>query len=208
MRPSVFILAALLALPASASAQTAKRTRDVERFDVAGLPKTPGTELEREILLLLRVHKKGDLADATRIHAKLAEYYKQRGDSARADDCSRMATDAWDVISGAERTTAHSPGKPPFSPEGKFQGTFTYTDELKVTQTWEFFSDGTFARAVNDATHGGGGPSEVGWYTLRDGRMRLWQVRPSVDRTVTFELLGDGGKDGAVLDGVRMKPGA
>ena len=33
--------------------------------------------------------------------------------------------------------------------------------------------------------------------------MRLWMAEPPMDRTVTFELLG---KNGAVLDGVRMKP--
>jgi hypothetical protein len=207
MRPIVLLLTLLFALPLPAAAQATKRARDVERFDVAGLPKTPGSEREREIFLLLRVHKKGDLTDATRIHTMLAEYYKERGDAARADDCRRMAADAWDAASGAERTSAHSPGKPPFSPERTFQRTFAYTDELKVTETWEFFTDGTFARTVTDPSRSGAGPSEVGWYSVLNGRMRLWQVRPAADRTVAFELLGLDGKDGAVLDGVKMKPG-
>ena len=208
MRPIVLFLILLFALPVPAAAQATKRARDVERFDVAGLPKTPNSERERDIFLLLRVHKKGDLADATRIHAMLAEYYKERGDAARADDCQRMAADAWDAASGAERTSAHSPGKAPFAPEGTFRRTFTYTDELKVTATWEFFIDGTFARTVSDPSRAGAGPSEAGWYRVLDGRMRMWQVRPVVDRTVAFELLGLDGKDGAVLDGVTIKPGS
>ena len=205
MRPAVLILTLLIALPVPGAAQATTRARDVERFDVAGLPKTPGSEREREIFLLLRVHKKGDLADATRIHVMLAEYYKERGDAARADDCQRMAADAWDAASGTERTSAHSPGRPPFSPAGTFQRTFTFTNELKVTETWEFFTDGTFARTLTDVSRAGAGPGEVGWYTVLEGRMRIWQSRPAADRTVTFELLGPDGKDGAVLDGVRLK---
>jgi len=37
------------------------------------------------------------------------------------------------------------------------------------------------------------------------GQIRLWQPNPSVDRTVAFELLGAGGQNGVVLDGIRMR---
>jgi hypothetical protein len=35
--------------------------------------------------------------------------------------------------------------------------------------------------------------------------MRLWQLLPAVDRNVAFEFIGEGGRDGAILDGVKMK---
>ena len=40
---------------------------------------------------------------------------------------------------------------------------------------------------------------------MLDGQMRLWQAKPALDKTVTFELSGDMGKNGLVLDGIRMR---
>ena len=83
--------------------------------------------------------------------------------------------------------------------------TFAYTDTLNVEHTWEFFADGSFRHAVV----GGSGDArqpETGWYTRQGRQLRLWQLRPSVDRTADFELLGPDGSDGAVMDGVQMKP--
>lgn len=208
MRIAPLLLAVTLAFPVALAAQTTPaRKADLERFDVSGLPKTATTELEKEIFLLLRVHKKGDLTDATRIHMKLADYYKLIGEKAKAADCTKMAGEAWDAANGAIPNSAMSPGKPPFEPEGTFERTFTVTDEMKVIHTWQFYVDGTFSHSVTDLGKGEG-PTELGWYTFKDGRMRLWQQQPSVDRTVPFELVGPEGKDGAVLDGVRMKSGS
>lgn len=206
MRIAALFACLVLALPVTATAQTAARKAELERFDTSGLPKTPTTELEKEIFLLLRVHKKGDLTDATRIHMKLADYYKAKGEAAKAADCTKMAGDAWDAANGAIPNSAMSPGKPPFQVEGTFEKTFTVTDELKVMHTWQFYVDGTFSHSVM-MPGTGEGPTELGWYTLKEGQMRLWQQTPKVDRTVTFEFIGPEGSDGAVLDGVRMKPG-
>jgi hypothetical protein len=193
----------LLGLPASMDAQVKKAPRDFERFDVSGLPAQPTTDIERQIFLLLRVHRKGDLEDATRIHMLLAQYYKDRGDVSRADGCSKLAAAAWEAKSDAP-PSARSAGKPPFTPEGTFQRSYVYSDELNLTHTWEFYLDGTFSHSVTGGS--GGGPNEAGWYTRRRTQLRLWLAQPSADRTVDFELLGPDGVDGAVLDGARMKP--
>ena len=205
MRPAILLPALVFCLNASVDAQT-KKPRDLERFDVSGLPATPSNDVERQIFLFLRVHRKGDLNDATRIHMLLAQYYKDMGDRVRADDCTRMAADAYEAGSKMAPETARSAGTPPFSPERTFRRSFVYTDELNVAHTWEFYLDGTFSHAVSNESREG--PNEKGWYTRNRAQMRIWQLKPSVDRTVTFELLGPDGSDGAVLDGVRMKPGS
>jgi hypothetical protein len=207
MRAGIPLLSTLLlCLAPSLSAQTSKPQRDVERFDVSGLPATPGTEIERQILLFVKVHRKGDLTDATRIHMMLAQYYKQRGDAARADDCTSLAADAYSGTSGGEPETAGAPGRPPFEPQATFRRTFVYTAEPSVEHTWEFYLDGTFSHAVSSAS-GEAQPTEAGWYTRHDREMRLWQLRSKADRTVEFELLGPDGSEGAVMAGVRMTPG-
>jgi len=203
MRPAMLLPALLLCVPASLEAQ-AKPTRDLERFDVSGLPAAPTNDTERQIFLLLRAHRKGDLTDATRIHMLLAQYYKDIGDPARANDCSRKAAAAWEAGKNAPPETAASPGTPPFSPERTLRRTFTYTDDLNVTHTWEFYLDGTFSHAVMSGANEVG-PSEFGWYTRTKTQVRLWQLSPSADRTVDFELLGPDGADGAKMAGVRMK---
>jgi hypothetical protein len=206
MRPRVLLPAVLLCLAAPAGAQTSKSTRELERFNVSGLPATPSTEVERQIFLFLKVHRKGDLADATRIHMMLAQYYKAKGDAARADNCTQLATEAWNAASGSTPETAGAAGKPPFHPERTFRRTFVYTDELNVAHTWEFYADGTFSHAVS-RNAGDAGPTETGWYTREDRKLRLWQREPSVDRTVDFELIGPDGSEGAVMAGAHLKPG-
>lgn len=205
MRARILIPILLLGLAPSAVAQTKKPTRDVERFDLSGLPATPTTDVERQITLFVKVHRKGDLTDATRIHMMLAQYYKTKGDAARAENCNLLAADAYGATSDAPPETAGSDGKPPFEPERTLRRTFVYADTLSATHTWEFYLDGTFSHAVSD----GSGPAkaaETGWYTRRDRQLRLWQLRPSVDRTVEFELIGPDGSEGAVMGDVRMKP--
>lgn len=217
MRPAIFLSALLLLLPASLDAQAKKSAADFERFDVSGLPATPTTDIERQIALFLRVHRKGDLEDATRIHMMLAQYYKDLGDRERADGCSKMAAAAWNAkgtvpvaepadAPGAANApvTANSPGKPPFNPEGTFRRVFTYTDDLNVQHTWAFFADGTFSHAKTSGSVSGA--SEVGWYTRARTQIRLWQLEPKADLTLPFHLLGPDGMEGAVLDGVRMTP--
>lgn len=206
MRARFLFPVLLLCLAPPVVAQTKASARDVERFDVSGLPATPSTDFERQIFLFLKVHRKGDLTDATRIHMLLAQYYKQKGDAARADNCTKLAAEAYNGTSEGAPETAGSDGKPPFKPEQTLRGTFVYTDDLKVEHTWAFYVDGTFSHAVSNGS-GEAGPAETGWYTRYQRQMRLWQQGPSVDRTVDFELLGPDGSEGAVMAGVRMKAG-
>jgi len=207
MRTSFLILALALAVPTAGLAQAAPKTAGVEKFDVAGLPKTPTTEQEKQIFLMLQYHRRGDLKDATRIHMMLAEYYKARGDKARAADCTKQAEEAWEASLSGLRISAESPGAPPFDPEGAFKRAFAYTDDVGVEHRWNFFDDGTWSHAITDpkiadATR----ITELGWYALKDGSMRLWQQDPATDRTIPFALQGKDGRDGAVMDGVKMKP--
>jgi hypothetical protein len=204
MRAGILFIALLFSCASPLYAQSKKQPRDLERFNVSGLPATPTSDLERQIFLFLKVHKKGDLTDATRIHMLLAQYYKERGDAARADDCTHMAADAWNATNGGPET-AGSTGTPPFESKGTFRKTFVYTDELKVEHTWAFYGDGTFSHSVNSGSDAPG-PNESGWYTLQNGRMRLWLERPKTDKTVDFQLLGPEGSEGAVMAGTRMKP--
>lgn len=201
------VLTVALAIPVAAYGQATDRPANPERFDTAGLPRAASSALEQEIFTLLRYHKRGDLRDATRIHLKLAEYYKEMGDKIRADDCTKMASEAWEAAEKGLRTTAGTPGTPPFEPAGAFLKTFAGTDELGVVHRWEFFDDGTFAHSVTGAAAvQGESPTELGWYSVSPGQVRLWREKPGMDRTVPFELLGQDGKNGAVLDGLKMKP--
>jgi hypothetical protein len=197
MRAALLLLALTVLPPRTVIAQAAPKPAEVEVFNVAGLPQTPSTDKERELFALLRDYRKGDYATATRIHLMLADYYREQGAKARFDECLLQAAEAWAVSSAEERASANS-----------FRRTFSYADDLGITHVWDFFRDGTYAHKLLDAAKRENGPTEAGWYSLSDGKMRLWQLQPLVDREVTFEFLGEDGRDGAVLDGVKMTPPA
>ena len=207
MRYRHLLFGVALLVPVIAASQATPNPRNPERFDVAGLPQTANSALEKEIFNLLRYHKRGDLRDATRIHLMLAEYYKDVGDKTRADDCTKMANEAWEAAEKGVRTSAGTSGTPPFEPSGMFRRNFTYTDDaVGVSHRWEFYDDGTFAHSLTTASSElAPPPREAGFYTVLGGQIRLWQPNPSVDRTVAFELLGAGGQNGVVLDGIRMR---
>jgi len=207
MRYRHLLLGVALLVPVIAAPQAAPRQSNPERFDVAGLPKTASSALEKEIFTLLRYHRRGDLKDATRIHLKLAEYYRDQGDKIRAEDCTKLANEAWEAAEKGVRTSAGTGGTPPFEPAGTFRRNFAYSDEaVGVSHRWEFFDDGTFAHSLTTPPgQTAPPPKEVGFYTVLNGQIRLWQANPPVDRTVTFELLGAEGVNGVVLDGVRMR---
>jgi hypothetical protein len=207
MRCRHILFALAVAIPAGAQSQAAPRAAGVERFDTAGLPSNAAGALEKEIFTLIRYHRRGDLRDATRIHLKLAEYYKERGETARADDCSKQAAEAWEAAEKGLRISAGTQGTPPFETARTFRQNFAYADEeLGATHKWEFFEDGTYAHSLTTpAGQSTPPPTELGFYAVLDGQIRLWQTRPALDRTVPFELLGSGGKGGAVLDGIRMR---
>jgi hypothetical protein len=204
-RHLMFVLA--VSLPVSVQPQSAPRAAGVERFDVAGLPATASSTLEKEIFTLIRYHRRGDLKDAARIHLMLAEYYKLNGEAKRADDCNKMAAEAWEAAENGVRVSAGTRGTPPFESVGTFRQNFAYTDpELEASHRWEFFEDGTYAHSLpTPAGQSAPPPKELGFYTVLDGQIRLWQAAPALDRTVSFELLGEGGRGGAVLEGIRMR---
>jgi len=207
MRYRHLLLGVALFVPVIAASQATPRQSNPERFDVAGLPQTASSALEKEIFTLIRYHRRGDLRDATRIHLKLAEYYKDQGDKARADDCTKLANEAWDAAEKGVRPSAGTAGTPPFEPAGTFGRNFAYSDEaVGVSHRWEFYDDGTFAHSLTTPPgQTAPPPRETGWYTVLDGQIRLWQPNPAVDRTVTFQLQGEGGSNGVVMEGIRMR---
>lgn len=207
MRCRHVLLVMALAVPVIAHPQVTPRVSGVERFDTAGLPASAASTLEKEIFTLIRYHRRGDLRDATRIHLKLAEYYKERGEITRADDCTKMANEAWEAAEKGLKVSAGTTGTPPFEPARTFRQNFAYADEeLGASHRWEFYDDGTYAHSLTaPAGQDTPPPKELGWYTVLDGQIRLWQTRPQLDKTVSFELLGDMGKNGLVLDGIRMR---
>ena len=207
MRSLHILLAAALAIPVTATAQKGAQPANPERFDVSGLPQSPSSTREKEIFTLLRYHRRGDLKDAARIHLMLADYYKEIGNKTKADDCTKMATEAWEAAENGVRVSAGTPGTPPFEPAGSFRQNFAYADtELGASHRWEFFEDGTYLHSLTTpAGQTAPPPKELGFYTILNGQIRLWQAAPALDRTVAFELLGDAGKGGAILDGAKMR---
>ncbi|HZI30415.1 MAG TPA: hypothetical protein VFD64_19775 [Gemmatimonadaceae bacterium] len=207
MRCRHLLFALALSLPVSVQSQSAPRASGVERFDVTGLPATASSTLEKEIFTLIRYHRRGDLKDAARIHLMLAEYYKLNGEAKRADDCNKMAAEAWEAAENGVRVSAGTRGTPPFESIGTFRQNFAYTDpELDASHRWEFFEDGTYAHSLPaPAGQAAPPPKELGFYSVLTGQIRLWQPVPAIDRTVSFELLGEGGRGGAVLEGIRMR---
>lgn len=207
MRCTHILLALALAIPVTATAQSSSGPPHPEKFDVSGLPSKASNGLEQEIFTLLRYHRRGDLRDAARIHLMLAEYYKEVGDKVKAADCTKMASEAWEAAEKGIRVSAGTPGTPPFEPAGGFRQNFAYQDaEVGGSHRWEFFEDGTYLHSLGiPEGQTTAPPKELGWYSVFDGKIRLWQSAPSLDRTVVFELLGDGGRNGAVLDGIKMR---
>ena len=85
---------------------------------------------------------------------------------------------------------------------GKLLGTLKTSKQ----STALVFDDGTYAHSLTTpAGQTAPPPKELGFYSVQDGRIRLWQARPELDRTVPFEFLGDLGRNGAVMDGIRMR---
>jgi len=204
MRTFLLSLLVALVVPLTAGSQAAPKTPGLEKFDVAGLPKVASSDQEKQIFLMLQYHKRGDLKDATRIHMMLSEYYKARGEKERAADCAKQAADAWAASEKGIAASADAPGTPPFEVVGTFEQTLGYADDVGVSHRWQFFYDGTWQHTIIDPKlKDARALTEVGWYRLADGTMRLWQQDPATDRTVSFALQG---KDGAVMDGVKMKP--
>ena len=113
---------------------------------------------------------------------------------------------ACEAASGERPTSAGSPASPPFEPVNTITAVISYNDELNVRHSWESFADGTYAHSpATEAPPDGGRLRERGWYTTEGGQIRLWQFKPRSDCKVSFELLGEGGRDAAVMNGVQME---
>lgn len=93
MRRLVTIVGALLLLATGAApAQSARAGPDApEKFDLSGFPRRPTTFLEQQIRELLDTHQAGDMASAATIQRKLAQFYRDRGDTARVRAAERRA---------------------------------------------------------------------------------------------------------------------
>ena len=97
-------------------------------------------------------------------------------------------------------------GTPPFAVAGTFEQILGYADDVGVSHRWQFFQDGTWSHTIIDPKLADAQPLiQVGWYMVANEQMRLWSQDPASDRTVSFTLQGKNGKDGAVMDGVKMK---
>ena len=205
------------------------QTNLAEKFDLSGLPSRPTNFAEQRLLDMVQHHERGNLADAAFIQRKLAQYYNEKGDTARA----RVAEQRAKAADGpSEKTPAPAPSSPNSNPTSTgrtadFTGKYWVRDENGL-QTWDFNSDGTFYHAW---IAGGAGTSarssEKGTFHL-SGEYLVLNVTsgasafatPSVGgrgtlvgggaeakgevRRLKIELLGPGGRDGIVLDSVKL----
>lgn len=149
---------------------------------------------------------------------------KSMQEEARAPKTAAEQTGA---SSGAveQKQTKQSP-----PPKGAFEGRYYYMDGVSTLHTWEFSPEGAYL--YTRASRGAGTSvrtSERGTYTVSGGYLEL---HPSATTTgyatpsaggrgslvgggteaqagmkrVKFQLLGTAGKDGIILDGIKMKP--
>ena len=137
----------------------------------------------------------------------LAEYYKEIGDKTKASDCSKMATEAWEPRKTACGFRPVRRGLPRLNRSAPSART------LRIpTRSWARHTAGSSSRTertqhslTTPAGETAPPPKDWGFYSVLNGQIRLWQSAPPFDRTTTFELSGDWGKNGAVLDGIKMR---
>lgn len=95
----------VLAWPPSALSQGSP----VENFDTSGLPPRATSFMEQRLMDMIERHKPGDVPDAVFIQQKLAEYYRQKGDVARARVAEERARSAEQRAAPAQD---RAPGRP------------------------------------------------------------------------------------------------
>jgi hypothetical protein len=111
IRFAVAILTMLLLMNASPSLA---QSNPVEDFDISGLPSRPTNFMEQRLFDMIEHHRPGDVRDAAFVQRKLAEYYREKGDLARArvaDERARAAERPQQLAQGGSQTqTGGVPG--------------------------------------------------------------------------------------------------
>jgi hypothetical protein len=115
------------------------------------MPRRATNFAEQQILEMIGSHKRGDMADATRIQLKLGRYYADKGDESRSTAAFQRAAAA-EQTDRALPTTADSTAPPPSrrlsspvpapSGSGFAGGYFGYYG--RTLHTWDFSPDGSF----------------------------------------------------------------
>lgn len=178
------------------------QSNPVENFDLTGLPPKPTNYAEQRLVDMVERHQPGDVRDAVVIQQRLAEYYRQKGDAARArvaDKRARSATQAAPP-QGASPAVQSGAGTGP-SVAGEYlcrsvgsrpcdtQTTISLHDD--GTWGWRFFS-GQYQVAGGRVTFkgegvGAWGPAVIGPDTLTFGsgdRKGVWQKRSPIPPSV------------------------
>lgn len=130
---------------------------DVEAFDLSGFPEKAAAFQEQLIRECVKDHPAGDLADAVRLQQRLAAYYDEKKDAARAALCRERAASGERLL--AERARPAEPETPaePAPPAGKkkeedpapkpastgWSGKYFAMDG-RTLHTWDFADDGTY----------------------------------------------------------------
>lgn len=131
------------------------QTSVAERFDLSGMPSRPTNFAEQSIQAMIQGHRPGDLQDAALIQHKLARYYADKGDRARArtaEDRAALAEHSGSAPSyGAVPSPAFGPWEscearnPMFAgTQAPFTGLWYLYNGGSSEETWEFFGDSMF----------------------------------------------------------------
>lgn len=158
------------------------QTNPVENFDLTGLPAKATNFAEQHLMNMIERHKPGDTEDATVIQQQLAQYYRQKGDTARA----RVADERAHLAGGAasSEAAAQNPSPQPTGEGGPVVGEYacrsmgsrpcdtqtTITLRADGTWGWRYFS-GRYEALSGQVTFqgvglGSWGAAEIGPGTL------------------------------------------
>ncbi len=158
----------------------------VENFDLTGLPPKATNFAEQHLMDMINHHKAGDIGDAAVIQRTLAQYYRQKGDAARARVADERAGSAGQIPQASSNTAAlagdylcRSMGSGPCDT----QTTISLHDD--GTWGWRFFS-GKYEIQGNRVTFrgpglGSWGPAVVGpnSLTFMNGASKVIWEKPS-----------------------------
>jgi hypothetical protein len=179
------------------------QSNPVENFDLTGLPPKPTNYAEQRLVDMVERHQPGDVRDAVVIQQKLAEYYRQKGDAARArvaDERARSAQQAAAPPQGASPAVQSVAGTGA-SVVGEYvclsMGSRPCDTQKKIllrdngTWRWSWWS-GQYQVAGGQVTFegtvglGSWGPAVIGPDTLTFGSDRkvVWQKPSSVPPSV------------------------
>jgi hypothetical protein len=162
----------------------------VEKFDVSGLPAKPSRFLEQRLAELIKEHKAGDIPHAIAIQQKLAEAYRARRDTMRADAAEQLVAAARHASAmnepapapasdapAAPATTADNvstakepaPALKPPAKKAPFAGIYWRQHPNGAVEKWDFNADGTFLHQWLSGTR----TSERGEFSVEQGQLVL-----------------------------------